>query len=113
MHKQQKQPTQHHSVEVPLDDLIVTDLHNHIPVDLDRLTKMAAAYAAGASWALHPLAVCRTPIGYELIDGRLRQQLGETTVPVRVFDLVEDEKAAFPYSSGKDRTSRPVTMEAV
>jgi hypothetical protein len=106
-----QQPTQH----IPLADLIVTDLHSNIPVDVDRLAQMAADYAAGASWAIHPLAVCRTPIGYELIDGRLRalvrQSLGETVVSCRIFDLVESEWAAFRYSSGKNRTSRPVTAE--
>ena len=99
--------TQH----IPLDDLIVGDLHSHIPIDVDRLTQMAADYAAGASWAIHPLAVVKTPIGYELIDGRLRalvrQQLGETMVPVRVFDLVEDEKAAFRYFGTKNAHTRP------
>jgi hypothetical protein len=105
-------PTQH----IPLDDLIVTDLLNNIPIDVDRLAKMAADFAAGARWATHPLAVVKTPIGYELIEGRLRalvrQQLGETMVPVRVFDLVEDEKAAFRYFGTKNRHSRPAKVSS-
>ena len=116
MHKQQKQPTPH----IPLADLIVTDLHSNIPVDVDRRTQMAASFAAGASWAIHPLAVVKTATGYELIDGRLRalvrQAAGETTVPVRVFDLVEDEKAAFRYFGNKNRHTRPapgVAMSAL
>ena len=52
--KQQKNP--HHQQHIPLDDLIVTDLHSHIPIDVDRLTQMAADYSAGSSWAIHPVA---------------------------------------------------------
>jgi hypothetical protein len=104
----------HHTQHIPLDHLLVTDLHS-FPLDVDRLTQMAAAYAAGASYAIHPLAVCRTPIGFTILDGRLRalvrQAAGEKIVPCRIFDLVESEWAAFRYSSGKNRTSRPVTME--
>ena len=120
MNEAKQEAKQHHRPQhtqyIPLDDLIVTDLHSNIPIDTGRLLRMGIDYAAGASWAIHPLAVCRTPIGYELIDGRLRalvrQQLGETTVPVRVFDLVEDEKAAFRYAGIKNRSTRPAGVSS-
>lgn len=102
--------TQH----IPLDDLVVTDLHNHIPLDPDRLAAMAVDFAAGRSWATCPLAVVKVAYGYELIDGRLRalvrQQAGEPMVPVRVFDLIEDERAAFRYALGKNRHTRPTAV---
>ena len=115
MNEAKKEAKQHTRPQhLQLADLIVTDLHSNIPVDVDRLAHMATDFAASASWATHPLAVVKTPIGYELIDCRLRalvrQQLGEPTVPVRVFDLVEDEKAAFRYFGTKNARTRPAEV---
>jgi ParB-like chromosome segregation protein Spo0J len=105
-------PTTQH---IPFDDLVVTDLHVHIELDTDRLAAMAVDFAAGRSWATCPLAVVKVAYGYELVDGRLRalvrQQAGETTVPVRVYDLIEDERAAFRYSGNKNRHTRPPAVQ--
>lgn len=69
------------------------------------------------SKAIHPIAVTKAPYGaYVILEGRLRalvrQQAGETSVPILLYNLVEDEWAAWRWAGTRNRHTRPTTVSS-